>query len=189
MERASLLMEREWDRPWKRVFLYALTQMPNTSRAARAAGISRQTPYDAAKVDPAFAAAWVEARDIGIDLFEQVGYRRATAGEPRVETRTRTREKRGEDGMLETETETIVIESTHVSDMLYAIFLKAYRPEVYRERVDHRVTGGDGTGPVQLEVNRRPTRDRMLELAALSQELELPVIEGVARPTPPPEEE
>lgn len=166
VERASALGDYEWSRPWKGPFLAALAVNGNVSEAARRVGISREHATRERHLDEQFDAAWKEADEIGTDFLELVGWRRATIGEPKRTTRV----KYGPNGeVLERVTE----ETSVISNAVLITLLKARRPEKYRERYEHRVTGADG-GPVRVEVDRYPTRERMLELVKLARELELP---------------
>lgn len=166
----TALEPREWTHPWQAAFLEALALMPNVSAACQRVGVSRPRVYQVRESDPAFAEAWANAVDVGVDLLERIAHARATTGEPKVTTR-RTVKKEG--GKVVEEVE-VVEETTLISNALLIFLLKAHRPTMYRERIDHRHLGPDGAGPVQVEVYREPTRERMLELAALAQELELP---------------
>jgi hypothetical protein len=157
-------------------FLDTLCRLPNVAAAARAVGIARAYAYQARDAHPDFAEAWKEAVDIGVELLEQTAHRRASVGESRIETRRRT--KRGPGGEV-LEEEVIEVTSNEVSDGLLMFLLKSYRPERYRERVDHRHSGDPGA-PVVVEVNRVPTRERMRELVQLAHELEMPLLEGEA---------
>jgi hypothetical protein len=126
--------------------------------------------YAARVEDEEFAKAWLEAVDVGVELLERIAHNRAAVGEPKTVTR---RTVKTVDGKVVEET-VVEEESVEVSNTLLIFLLKAHRPMMYRERVDHRITGGDGQGPVRVEVYREPTRDRMLELAELAVTLELP---------------
>lgn len=160
---------RDWPRPWMGKFLDSLSLSPVVQSAARAAGINRQYAYEAAERWPEFAEAWEEARQQGVDVLEQHVHRWATVGV----TLTERREKRNERGEV---VESTVTTSTSVSPTLAMFMLKRFRPE-YREthNVEH---SGRGGGPVQLEVDRWPTRERMVALAKLAQVLELPAAES-----------
>lgn len=177
--RAAALTKRPWPQPWMRAFLVAMTTMPNVAAACRVAGISRNRPYEWAKQDPEFRAAWDEAREIGVDLLERIAHQRATVGEER--RTVRRREKRDASGKV-IEVEEIVEEFVHVSDGILQTLLKAYRPEKFRERVDHRHSGTGEDGAIVVdEIERRPTRERILGLIKLANELEVPaVIDGTA---------
>lgn len=163
------LTNHEWRAPWKAIFLktYALTG--NVSSAARACDISRSHVYLARSQDAVFAAAMVEAREVGIDLLEARAKRRIEQERQVRIVRTRTlTDARG--NVIETET----IEETRVtegaSDHLIATFLRAQRPEVYGDRQDIRVGGMDG-GPVLVEITRAPDRDRLRDLMEVAREL------------------
>ena len=64
---------------WAPRFLEAIRSSGNVRLAARAAGIDRSTPYQRARRDPVFAAAWAEATEDAIDLLEAEARRRALA--------------------------------------------------------------------------------------------------------------
>ena len=62
-------------------FLARLTDCGSISAAARDCDIPRQTLYDWRAADPAFAAAWDHAREIGLDALEDEAIRRAVIGD------------------------------------------------------------------------------------------------------------
>ena len=68
----SLPAEREARRA---AFLLALADVPNVSRAARHAGLSRTALYDERKRDPDFAEAWDDAIDEAIARLEETAFR------------------------------------------------------------------------------------------------------------------
>lgn len=173
VERTNALTEYVWNRPWKGPFLVAFALNGNASEAARRVGISREHATRERHLDPQFDEAWKEADLIGTDFLELLAWRRATIGEPKRVTRVKY-DAKGE--VLERTVE----ESSVISNGLLLALLKARDPAKYRERYEHRVVGGDG-GPVRVEVDRYPTRERMLELVKLARELELPdTIDGEA---------
>lgn len=161
---ATALTQYDWDRPWKGPFLAAFAITGNVSEAARRTGISRVHATNTRHTDEQFDRAWVEAEEIGTDRLEEIAWLRATVGEPRRVVRT----KYDEQGNT---SEVSVEESSVISNALLITLLKARRPEKYRERFEHRVTGDQG-GPIRVEVDRRPTRERMLALVELAKELE-----------------
>lgn len=178
-EARSVLMQIEWNEPWKRPFLAALSRIPNISAAARVAGVNRQYTYEAQAADPDFARAVKEAREVACDLLEQILHRRATVGEPVRTIRTRT--KRDAAGSV-VETDTTVTETQEVDTYALVQMLKAHRPQIYRERYDVRHHRGDETSlpaPVLDEVFRQPTRERMIELARFALQLELGEAQGL----------
>lgn len=163
---ATALTQYTWDKPWKSPFLAAFAITGNVSEAARRVGISREHATMQRHADTQFDAAWVEAQEIGADRLEEIAWRRATTGEPKRTVRT----KYDEQGTV---IETVIEETLVISNAMLITLMKATRPEKYRERFEHRVTGHDG-GPVQVEVDRRPTHERMVALLKLAQELEIP---------------
>lgn len=164
--------EREWPRPWMGVFLDAIALMPVVTAAARTAGIARSYAYQAAKEWPVFAEGWREAYEQGVEILEQHAHRWGTVGIQVRETRTTTD--------AEGKVTTVVVEQTSVSPTMTMFLLKRHRPE-YRERtaVEHTLPGVTGVGGSEAgEVDRRPTRERMLELAQIARKLEPdPVVE------------
>lgn len=62
---------------WQPIFLDALREEPNVSRACRIAGISRRYAHMVRHEDPEFAAAWDEAVDASLDALEAAAFRRA----------------------------------------------------------------------------------------------------------------
>jgi hypothetical protein len=67
--------------PAKRTqFLARLADCGSIAAAARDCGLPRQTLYDGRAKDPAFAAAWDRAREIGLDALEDEAIRRAVDG-------------------------------------------------------------------------------------------------------------
>lgn len=127
-------------REWKAKFVEALSQIPNVRYAADAAGVSRQRAYRERHRDEAFALAWADAHEQGLDLIERIAHTRATAGQTITKTMTRR--------MADGSTEVTTTEERHLSDSLLMFLLKRYRPE-FRETF--KVTGADG-GPVKHEV-------------------------------------
>lgn len=188
-DRAAALIDREWSKPWMATFLAALSKIPNYSAACRTAGISRETYRRNRDSDEEFRNASIDAREIAVDLMEQIAHRRATVGEPHVVTRTRRRRVPDENGnMIVLEEETTTTEDVEISNAVLMRLLEAHRPERFSRRSDVHWSGDAPTsGPVVVVVDRVPTRERMLELAALARELEPPpVVEGTASEPPSP---
>jgi hypothetical protein len=184
-QRRNAIVDHPWRLPWQRPFLDALSRMPNVSAAARIVGVNYSYAYETRRADAVFAAAWQEAIDVAVDLLERIAHQRATTGEPRVSRRTRRkRELNAAGAMVLVEEETVEVEEQHVSDALLQFLLKAHRPDKFRERIDHRVSGGDA--PVQIEeVYRIPARDRVAGLLELARQHEIAeVIEGTATSVP-----
>lgn len=169
---------RVWDLPWQGAFLEALSRMPNVSAACQIVGVHRSTPYDRARVDPAFREAWKEAVEVGVDLLERIAHQRATTGSELTETRRRVKQALNEAGALVVvEDETVTITRDQVSDQLLVTLLKAYRARRFREHVEHHLGLADDleaqpVGPEDDGIHRVPTHERVLELARLAQQLE-----------------
>lgn len=178
------LTVREWSEPWMQRFLAAFAQTLNVSGASRYAGVSRETAYRHRRLDAVFAESWLEAREIGVELREQVADRWATTGEPRTVTRTTVKRAIVDGALVTVEEVTVTETSVEKSPQLLMFLLGAHKPEKYRTRheVRHRVPGDGGPEePATNEVWRQPTRERMLELAALAVQIEVPaVIDGTA---------
>lgn len=188
-----------WPQPWMAAFLATLSRLPNVSAACRTVGVGHSTVYrwrdgpdvgtEEQRAD--FARAWSEALAEAYDLLEHTMWRRAMRGEVREVSRTTT--KTGPDGKVVDRIEVVERENV-VSDGLLVQLAKAYRPGRFRERVDHRHTGGDGTGPVQHEVVTAQPRTverlaKLLAVAARERLLELPagvpeVVEHTSREVP-----
>jgi len=66
--------------PWHEAFLAALRSMPVVQHACDAVGIQRSTAYRAREADEAFAQAWDDAMEAGIDRAEQEALRRGMVG-------------------------------------------------------------------------------------------------------------
>lgn len=169
----DILGSNVWAAPWMGPFLEALCKIPNISAACRTVGISRGTYRNYRLADEDFAAAVAVAKDVGLDLLEQIAHRRATIGEPRQQTRTSRRRVQGENGQMEViEETTVTVEETEISNALLMRMLEAHRPERWSRNARPGWQGDQPSGPVIVVVERVPTRERMLELAALARELE-----------------
>lgn len=188
----TALTDRDWgtDKPWKTAFLISLSRLPNVSAACRHAGISHGHVYNERRADPAFADAWNEAREVGLDLLEQIAHRRATVGEQRriVRTTATTRNYINGDGdpVVETTETTVEIVSNEIDNAILMRLLAAHRPETWGPHVTHRHTGDEG-GPVRHEIYRVPDADRLDKLmevrARIAAREEKAIVEGTARRT------
>lgn len=112
---------------WRPKFLAALAETCNVTHAARTAGINRNTAYDHRDSDAAFAAAWDDALEQGVDVLELEARRRALHGTLRPVFHQGI-----ECGAIREYSNTLTI-----------FLLKAHRPDKYRERqtIDHNVNG------------------------------------------------
>lgn len=134
--------------PWKPKFIAALRTVPNVRAACEAADIDRSLAYQQRQRDEAFALAWHDALEEGLDAMERIAHVRATAGQRMTKTKTVTRKLASGDVEETTTTE----HENHISDILLMFLLKRYRPE-FRESFRVENTGPDG-GPMQHEVTR-----------------------------------
>ena len=66
--------------PWEPVFLTALREWPVVQHACDAAQVDRAAVYRRRQTDEAFAKAWEDAMEAGVDRAEREAFRRAVAG-------------------------------------------------------------------------------------------------------------
>jgi hypothetical protein len=132
----------------KRAFLVAYSEVGNISQAAELAGIDRSTIYVWKDRDPKFVAAMAEAEEKAADRLEQEARRRAVEGV----------------------SEPVFYQGEKVgtvqkySDTLLIFLMKGVRPEKYRERFGHEITGKDG-GPIETaELSPEERQQRISEL-------------------------
>ena len=152
--------------PWREPFLAALRDWPIVQHACDAVGIQRCTAYRARADDKAFAEAWDDAMEAGVDKAEQEAFRRAVRGvdeplvhqgqitplmapmvdengQPVIDELTKT-QKWGP--VLDADGRPVPQTIRKYSDSLLALVLKGRRKKVYADRTE--LTGADG-GPVQ----------------------------------------
>lgn len=143
--------------PWHEAFLAALREYPVVQHGCDAVGIERCTAYRARQADDAFAAAWDEAIESGVDRAEKEAFRRGVVGflEPVIDKgRLAYAYERvvGEDGaetfkpVLDDRGQPVPLTVRKHSDPLLSLILKGRRKKVYADRTE--LTGADG-GPVQ----------------------------------------
>lgn len=131
-------------------FLAYLAKYGFVAKAARAAGITRETARKTRKADEAFAKAWDQAKAEYIEDLEAEADRRAYRGtlKPVFYQGTKC-------GVIR-----------EFSDTLLIFRLKALKPEVYADRSKHELAGPDG-GPIQFETMTDEQLDaRIAELLA-----------------------
>ena len=135
----------------KERFLRALAQKGTVTAAAKAAAISRQHVYKWRESDPVFAKAWDEALDEAVDHMEAEARRRAVDGvlKPVYQGGQRV-------GTIR-----------EYSDTLLIFLLKGAKPEKYRERSSHELTGKDG-GPIEVADARERLASRIASIATRS---------------------
>ena len=160
--------------PWHDAFLAALREVPIVQHACNAAGIERCTAYRARQADEAFAKAWEEAMEAGVDRAEQEAFRRGVVGfhEPVIDKgrlayvyeRYLDEDQREQWRMkLDDQGQPIPLTVRKHSDPLLALILKGRRKSVYADRTE--LTGADG-GPVATDNTVRATRVAALMEAA-----------------------
>lgn len=127
----------------------ALADCGNITKSCEKIGISRVTPYLWRDKDEEFKKAWEEAEWIAAGLLEEEARRRALEGwdEPVYQ---------GGD---------LIGTIRKYSDTLAIFLLKGLKPERYREKFAHELTGPGG-GPVKIEDARSEIARRIAELAA-----------------------
>lgn len=164
--------------PWHDAFLAALREVPIVQHACNAAGIERCTAYRARQADEAFAKAWEEAMEAGVDRAEQEAFRRGVVGfhEPVIDkgrlayVYERVMEDDGTGKLVEVfkvklddQGQPVPLTVRKHSDPLLALILKGRRKAVYADRTE--LTGADG-GPVATDNTVRATRVAALMEAA-----------------------
>lgn len=122
-------------REWKPAFIAALRETGNVRRAAIAAGVGRTTVYRERKKAKRFREAWDEAMQEATDLLEEEARRRAVEGLVRYKFHQGA-------PVLHPVTNEAYYELEY-SDTLLIFLLKAHRPEMFRERYEHTIQGGD----------------------------------------------
>jgi hypothetical protein len=106
---------------WYPRFLASLGQYGNVSRACKSARISRETAYTYRHNDPELAAAWAAALELGVDALEDEAKRRAYEGVKKPVFQGKE----------------LVGHVQEYSDTLLIFLLKAHKPSVYRETMQH----------------------------------------------------
>jgi len=127
--------------PKKRALLAAFRETASISRAAAMAEVRRTSHYDWMK-DPAYAAAFNEAREQAAQVLEDEAVRRAHEGveEPIFQGGRRVGTVR------------------KYSDVLLIFLLKGLRPDRYKERVAAEHTGKDSTQPIVIRISEDDAR-------------------------------
>lgn len=152
----------EWAEPWMPKFIDHLANGGTVAAACQLAVIGRATAYRHRQKDEDFALAWVDAEEESTEKLEEEAYRRAFKG---VEKPIHYEGRR-------------IDFVTEYSDTMLIFLLKARRPEQYRERFDHRHSGGiarpvPGGGSLdlsKLEQDEIDMLERLHEKAATTEE-------------------
>lgn len=115
-------------------FLEVLAATANVTRASKAIRVSRNALYEHRRADEQFAKAWDDAIDLGTDALEDEAVRRA------------------HDGVLKPvyQQGRKVGTVREFSDTLLMFMLKARRPETFKDRASHELSGPGG-GPIKTE--------------------------------------
>jgi len=118
------MQQRKPNKRQRAAFLAALAEGLSAGGAAKAAGGERRCFLQLRESDAAFAAAWNEAVEAGIDALEDAVLRRARDGFERP---------------VFYQGRQVGVQRCY-ADSLAVLLLKARRPERYRDRVD--LSGG-----------------------------------------------
>jgi len=118
-------------------FIATLRKTGIVTDAALVAGHTRKAFYRLREADPAFADEWRDALDEATDSLEKEARRRA------IEGCDRPIYQRGQ----------LVGYEREYSDTLMCLLLKAHRPMVFRERVEHDI--GHGAANTIADLVRR----------------------------------
>jgi hypothetical protein len=124
----------------QKAYLANLRVTGNRTLAAEAAKVHRATPYTWAREDPEFAKEVEEALEVSCDMLEAEVRRRAVEG-----TEELTGWYMGKPGGT----------VRRYSDLLLLALLRAHRPERWREKHSHEVTGKNGAPlvtPSKIEI-------------------------------------
>lgn len=120
--------------PKKRAFLIAYTETGHISNSAKAVGMSRWMHFHWMLKDPAYAAAFAQAKGMAATLLEEEARRRAVDGLIR---------KKFADGkpVIDPKTGEQYTEMEY-SDTLLIFLLKGLAPETFREHTSIKHEGG-----------------------------------------------
>jgi hypothetical protein len=124
-------------------FLQKLRDGHTPGKAAALCGLGRRTVFDWKDKDKAFAAAWFDAAEMGIDLLEEEAIRRARDG---------VRKPIFHAG-------TICGHVQEYSDTLMTLMLKGRRRDIFNvERFEHTGADGEPIAVVQRTIVKAPPR-------------------------------
>lgn len=162
--------------PWREAFLASLRDRPIVQCACDAVGINRSTAYRARKDDEAFAEAWDDAMETGIDRAEAEAFRRGVVGfqEPVIHqgrlqfVYERYLDDEGKEQWrlkLDANGQPVPLTVTKASDAMLSLYLKGRRRAFSTERTE--LTGADG-GALQVDESKRAAR--IAQLMAIAQQ-------------------
>lgn len=130
---------RVYSRRWMEPFFAAYRVLHTVSGACEAVDIHRSTFYEAKQRDEDFAIAWADISEEVVDALEAAAYERAVEG--KIEKRY---DLKGN----------LIEERRVYSDTLLIFLLKGKKPEVYRDRIDHRHSGAISNRPKKVDLSR-----------------------------------
>ena len=140
---------------WRGVFIERLKATGNVTLAAAGAGVTRQNVYQTRSRNKTFRRQWDEALEQAVDLLAGEARRRATGMKRDV---WYAGEKVGEENVY--------------SDALLMFLIRAHRPQLYRDNVKMKHSGGmevTGDRKVTFEFVR-PAEQHARTLAELAAE-------------------
>lgn len=120
-------------------FLAAIRLFPNITEAAKAVGCHRSSHYEWLKSDPDYAERFRDAMDEGLDTIEKAAIDLATG---KLSKKIVSAGK-------------VLGEEPVYSERMIEMLLRAHRPDRYRDRSSHEITGKDG-GAVRVEQEVSP---------------------------------
>ena len=118
---------------WEK-FFEVLSETANVTKACEAANVNRISAYDRKRFDKEFHEKWERAYALGYDKLEESAQRRAFEG------CTKPVFYKGE----------ICGYILEYSDALTALLLKGRKPEIFRDRTEVTMNGGDGRTKKEL---------------------------------------
>jgi hypothetical protein len=146
------LSRRRWTKAKEAIFFEELAATANVARAVRAAGMGKNGAYQRKKRDPAFAAAWREALEVGFAELEMHMLRHSLNGCERTETVVDGAS--GEVKQIKT-----VHSFPHV--LAFRLFV-LHQAEVARYRqFEAAAQGGDGTAAERVRAEMAKIRARL----------------------------
>ena len=149
---------RAWTKRRRTIFLQALAETCNVSKAALAAGMDRSSAYDLKDRDPEFMRGWRRALEQAHGELEWDLLKKAKDGDVRTEL------------TLDPETrKPIKIKLTHERRQAIAMrLLLSHKAEVLAFRCEERMAGEDDTANADARIRAQMdvVRQRLIERAA-----------------------
>lgn len=147
---------------WQEKFLEAYSENGNLALTCRMVGVGRETVRREREREESFAEAYKEAQANAAEIGDAELRRRGLTGTPTTKT-TRRIDKDG------TVIEEVITQSMYISTAGLIAYLRAHHP-AYKEswRIEHT---GDGGGPVQIQVERDRSPERLEQLLQIAAEM------------------